>query len=98
MARFKAWLQKGGEIQLSLGSRILIAGQRVAVNGEIIHLSTLPSRLQVKATEIFETLAQRRKISSNYCGAAVSSPTILEIFYRMYLDGFIVFLEKNKRS
>jgi len=98
LARFKACLQKGGEIQLSLGSRILIAGQRVAVNGEIIRLSTLPVRLQVKASEIFETLAQRRKISLNYCGAVVLSPAILEIFYRIYLDGFIVFLEKNKRS
>lgn len=97
-ARFKTRLENGGQIQLSLGSRILIYDKRVAMNGELLPLSALPAKLLSKAIACLETLAQTRKLGPNYCGAIVTNPAILEIFYKIYLAGFIRILEKNKRS
>lgn len=97
-ARFKTCLENGGQIQLSLGSRILIYDKRVAMNGEFLPLSALPAKLLSKAIACLETLAQTRKLRPNYCIAIASNPAILEIFYGIYLAGFIGLLEKNKRS
>jgi 50S ribosomal protein L16 3-hydroxylase len=90
LARFRADLQKGCEIQLRLGSRILIAGRRIAMNGEIMSLSTLPKALESKTAEYLEVLAERRRLDSKYCNAIALNPLILEIFYKMYLAEFIV--------
>ncbi len=98
LARFRADLQKGYEIQLCLGSRVLIAGRRIAVNGELMSLSTLSTALQSRTAEYMEVLAERRQIDSKCCDAIASDAAILEIFYKMYLAGFIEVLEKNKGS
>jgi hypothetical protein len=61
-------------------------------------LSTLSTALQSRTAEYIEVLAERRRLDSKYCNAIASDTAILEIFYKMYLAGFIECLSKNKGS
>jgi 50S ribosomal protein L16 3-hydroxylase len=96
--RFKTYLQTGGAIYLCLGSRVVVTDNRVAINGELFELSSLAKAQRQRIRTGFEILGEQRLLDAKYCNAITSDPVILEIFYKIYLSGFIGLLEKNKRS
>jgi 50S ribosomal protein L16 3-hydroxylase len=96
--RFKTYLQTGGAIYLCLGSRVVVTDNRVAINGELFELSSLAKAQRQRIRTGFEILGEQRLLDAKYCNAITSDPVILEIFYKIYLAGFIGLLEKNKRS
>jgi hypothetical protein len=97
-ARFKTCLRTGGAIHLCLGSRVVVTDNRVAINGELFELSSLAQAKRQRIRTAFEILGDQRLLDVEYCNAIASDPVILEIFFKIYLAGFIDLLEKNKRS
>ena len=47
---------------------------------------------------LLDSADYQRLLDVEYCNAIASDPVILEIFFKIYLAGFIDLLEKNKRS
>jgi ribosomal protein L16 Arg81 hydroxylase len=97
-ARFKSCLRRSGSIHLCLGGRVVVTDDRVAINGELFELSSLAKAQRKETVTCFELLGQQRLLDAKYCNAIASEPAILEIFFKIYLAGFIDLLEKNKRS
>jgi 50S ribosomal protein L16 3-hydroxylase len=97
-ARFKSCLRRSGSIHLCLGGRVVVTDDRVAINGELFELGSLAKAQRKEAVTCFELLGQQRLLDAKYCNAIASESAILEIFFKIYLAGFIDLLEKNKRS